>query len=254
MSAAIWHDVECGAYEADLALWEELAVETGGPVLDLGCGTGRVALHLARRGHTVVGLDREAELLAALARRAEGLPAEAELGDAASFALGARFGLVLAPMQLLQLLDREGLAGCLRCTREHLRPGALAAAAIVDEASIVAPAGSSSPLAEDGLTNDGLTAPVPAAREVDGTVSSSLPLENRLGEDGEIVVRRLRQVVSPAGELSESESTIRLAALTAEGLEEEARAAGLRPAGRREIPPTADHVGSTVVLLEAEAD
>ncbi len=41
---AIWHDAECGAYAADLALWEELAAAAGGPVLDLGCGTGRVAL------------------------------------------------------------------------------------------------------------------------------------------------------------------------------------------------------------------
>jgi tRNA G46 methylase TrmB len=47
---AIWHDVECGSYQADLPLWEELAQRAQGAVLELGCGTGRVALHLARRG------------------------------------------------------------------------------------------------------------------------------------------------------------------------------------------------------------
>ena len=44
-----WHDVECGGYDADLPLWRELAARRGGPVLDVGAGTGRVALDLARR-------------------------------------------------------------------------------------------------------------------------------------------------------------------------------------------------------------
>ena len=45
--AIAWHDAECGSYRADLPLWRELADEAGGPVLDLGCGSGRVALDLA---------------------------------------------------------------------------------------------------------------------------------------------------------------------------------------------------------------
>ena len=44
----MWHDVECGSYVADLPLWRRLAAEAGGPVLDVGAGTGRVALDLAR--------------------------------------------------------------------------------------------------------------------------------------------------------------------------------------------------------------
>ena len=72
--AVIWHDLECGYYELDLPLWRELADGARGPVLDIGAGTGRVALDLARRGHEVVALDRDAELLAAL-RRARERPA-----------------------------------------------------------------------------------------------------------------------------------------------------------------------------------
>ena len=53
--AVIWHDVECGAYAADLPLWRELAAGRSGPVLEIGCGTGRVALDLARDGHAVTG-------------------------------------------------------------------------------------------------------------------------------------------------------------------------------------------------------
>src|SRR4051794_40089314 len=47
---ALWHDLECGAYREDLALWHTLAGVTGGPVLDVGAGTGRVSLDLAARG------------------------------------------------------------------------------------------------------------------------------------------------------------------------------------------------------------
>jgi len=55
VSAAIWHDIECGAYTADLPLWEELAA--GGAVLDVGAGTGRVALRLARAGCAMTAVD-----------------------------------------------------------------------------------------------------------------------------------------------------------------------------------------------------
>jgi len=58
----IWHDVECGAYAADLPLWRDLAISHAGPVLDVGAGTGRVSLHLAGQGHRVVALDRGLEL------------------------------------------------------------------------------------------------------------------------------------------------------------------------------------------------
>ena len=69
MSGVIWHDLECGGYRADLPLWRELAEHEGSPVLDVGAGTGRVALDLARRGHEVV-LDRTtAEDLEAAAPR-----------------------------------------------------------------------------------------------------------------------------------------------------------------------------------------
>jgi len=229
-----WHDTECGAYEADLTLWEELAE---GGVLDLGCGTGRVSHHLARRGHAVIGLDAEPAFVDAFNERAEQLPALAFAGDAQGFSLDSVFDAVLAPMQLIQLLaDADQRAGCLRCVAAHLKPGGRAAFAIVER--VPAPVAGPPPL--------------PDTREVDGWVYSSLPIEAGVDADG-LRARRLRQTVSPAGELEEELDEILLAMLDAPTLEREAAAAGLAPAGRRAVPPTADHVGSSVVLFERPA-
>jgi hypothetical protein len=68
-------------------------------------------------------------------------------------------------------------------------------------------------------------------------------------EDGAVAVDRLRQAVSPAGELSEAVATVRLASVTPAELEAEGRAAGFEPLPSRRVPETTDHVGSTVVLL-----
>jgi hypothetical protein len=86
-------------------------------------------------------------------------------------------------------------------------------------------------------------------REIDGWVYSSLAVEAAIGP-GEIIVRRLRQTVSPEGPLSEELNEVRIATFTAAALESEAAAFGLVPAGRREIPATERHIGSLVVLLE----
>lgn len=247
-TAAIWHDVECGSYAADLPLWEELAERSGGTVLELGCGTGRVALHLARRGHQVVGLDRDPALIATLAQRASdsghsGVGQKSEaladlvellLADARAFKLKSPVSLVLAPTHLLQLLAGPAArAECLRCIAAALRPGGLLAASILE--AMPEP--------------DGAPPPLPDVREVDGWVYSSLAVEAAIGP-GEIIVRRLRQTVSPEGSLSEEPNEVRIATFTTEVLESEAAAHGLVPAGRHEIPATDLHVGSLVALLE----
>lgn len=235
---AIWHDVECGAYEADLELWEELADEAAGAVLELGCGTGRVGLHLARRGHPVIGIDSDAALVTAFNQRSGELPAVADLGDAKRFDLSREFRLALAPMQLVQLLAGEAeRVACLSCMASHLQSGGRGALAIVDRMP--------------GAVVDS-SPPLPDVREADGWVFSSLPLETVAGDE-EIVVRRLRQTVSPGGDLSDEVNEVRLRMLSADRLEREAEQAGLRPAGRRAIAPTDAHVGSTVVLLEKVA-
>jgi SAM-dependent methyltransferase len=233
---AIWHDLECGSYEADLPLWEELADEAQGYILELGCGTGRVTVHLAKRGASlVIGLDCDPELVAAVWERAHPA-ADAELDDVRDFDLASEFALVLAPMQLIQLLEGRGeRINCLKCVTEHLMAGGRAAFAIVEELEL-APAGGTAP-------------PLPDVQQIEGWIYSSQPLDV-VASSGMFVVRRLRQTVSPEGELSDEIDEVELCPLAAETLEDEAIEVGLRPAGRRSIPATEAHVGSTVVLLE----
>jgi SAM-dependent methyltransferase len=235
----LWHEVECGGYQADLALWDELAEEAAGPVLELGCGAGRVCVHLARAGHEVTGLDRDADMLAAARGRADGLGLELVAADVTQFELGPeRFSLILAPMQLLQLLEGSSARrACLAAVTRHLRPGGRVALAIVDR--VPPPDPSLPPL-------------LPDVREFDGWVYSSLPVD-ALVEPGRISIRRLRQVVSPAGELRDEQAEVRLLTLSVDELEAEAEDAGLHPLGRRTIAATDAHVGSVVVLLEKEA-
>ena len=234
----IWHDVECGGYDADVSTWERLAVERDEPVLELGCGTGRIALHLAAHGHDVAGVDLEADLIAAATNRAtaRGLGLELVSMDVRELRLGRSFALVLAPMQLFQLLEgAEGRRRAFDAVARHLEPGALLAAAIVEGAPTAA-------LGEG-------TATLPDVREHDGWIYSSLPLEV-ISAEGRLIVRRLRQTVAPDGDLSEALDTVELDLLTADAFEAEARNTGLMPVGRLTIDATEAHVGSTVVLLE----
>jgi SAM-dependent methyltransferase len=234
----IWHDLECGAYLEDLDLWRSLAAECGGPVLDVGAGTGRVTLDLARRGHEVTALDRDAALLAELARRTHGLNVHTVVADARDFDLGRRFGLCLVPMQTIQLLPvATGRGAFLRCARAHLDAGALLAIAITETLDLYE-------------VLDGMPALLPDMRELDGVVYASHPTAVRADRNGFVLERR-RETITASGGRTVEYDAVHLERLTAAQLEREAEAVGLTPAGRRMIPATDDYVGSSVVMLRA---
>jgi SAM-dependent methyltransferase len=228
----IWHDVECGHYRADLALWRELADEAGGPVLDVGAGSGRVALELARAGHEVTALDIDAELLAVLRERAGGLPVRTLVADGAGFDAGeAAFALVAVPMQTIQLLDDR--RGFFASARRAVAPGGLVALAIAEMLE---------------RFGDEVELPDADAAEVDGWRFESQPTAVR-DVSGGTRIERLRYTTAPGGRRTAEPNAITLAAVTVEGLHAEGAAAGLEPAGARHVAATADHVGSEVVLL-----
>jgi SAM-dependent methyltransferase len=231
----VWHDLECGGYAQDLELWRELAGD--GPVLDVGCGAGRVALDLASLGVPVVGLDTDAELLRALRHRAGDLPVHTVRGDARGFDLGRRFPVVLAPMQTVQLLGGQaGREAFLRCARAHLEPGGLLALALAD--------------ALEGFDEDTATPPLPDVVERDGIVYFSQPVAVK--DEGErVAIHRVREVVDRDGGRSSGLDVIRLDRLEPEQLEAEAATAGFTVSERRLIAPTDEFVGSVVVMLRA---
>ena len=243
-TAVIWHDIECGAYAEDLPLWRSLAASRGDPVLDVGAGTGRVALDLAEAGYQVTALDRDPELLDALERRLADNSriardiCQTAVADARDFDLGQRFPLVIVPMQTIQLLGGpEGRGRFLRCAHRHLTPGGMLAAAIAEVLELYE-------------VVEGFEMPLPDIREYDGVVYSSQPTAVR-AERGGFVLERQRETVAPKGERTVEQNLIRLDGLTARGLEREGRAAGFTPAGRATVRATADYSGSEVVMLSA---
>ena len=226
----IWHDVECGAYAADLPLWRHLASEAGGPVLDVGAGTGRVALDLARAGHEVTALDIDGELLRELERRADGLPVRTVVADAADFDAG-EFALVLVPMQTIQLVPQRH--GFFASARRAVGSGGLVALAITERLE---------PFEAE------VELPAPDTGEADGWRFLSQPTAVRV-LPGAMRIERLRHTIGPDGERTTEPNVIELAAVTAEGMLEEGEAAGLRRHATLHVAPTPEHVGSEVVVL-----
>ena len=240
----IWHDLECGGYDIDLPLWLELAAAApGASVLDVGCGTGRVALPLARAGNPVTAVDMDATLLAELARRAAALPVEIVCGDARELNLPFRgFALCVAALQTIQLFgDAMRRARFLAAARRHLRLGGILACAIVSE------------LESFGFADGDAPPPAEHLRR-NGRLYVSHAVAMRVHADT-IHIKRWRFVIGEGGrrDLPEPEAVevLQLARFTATQLESEGRAVGFTPLSRRATPETDRYFGSEVVLLRA---
>jgi SAM-dependent methyltransferase len=114
----------------DVRFYTELALARGGPVLEYGCGNGRIAIPIARHGFEVTGVDLSAAMLADMRERLRGEPAEVRRlvkvrrGDMRSVRLKRRFPLVLCTFNaFLHLYTRQDVERFLARAREHLEPG-----------------------------------------------------------------------------------------------------------------------------------
>lgn len=101
--------------------------EKGQAVLDIACGTGRVALRLAQIGIRVVGMDLAPDMLAVAQQKTQGLPNVRWVqADMRCFDLGEQFGLVIIPVHSFQfMLTPQDQVDCLKAIRRHLLPGGL---------------------------------------------------------------------------------------------------------------------------------
>lgn len=127
---ALYYDHAYARYSVDIRFYVGLAKEHGGPVLELGVGTGRVALALAKAGFEVVGVDRMEPMLERARHRVSRRPKRTQRritlvqGDFRDARLDRAFPLVIAPFNALQhLYTREDVERALSTVRTHLAPG-----------------------------------------------------------------------------------------------------------------------------------
>lgn len=126
----LYDSVPLYAARGDVSFYVKEAAGVEGPVLELGCGTGRILLPLAREGQAVVGLDSSEQMLARCrAKLRDETPDVRDRvvlyhGDVRSFALGRTYPLIIAPFRVMQqLVTIEDQIKIVDCVARHLMPG-----------------------------------------------------------------------------------------------------------------------------------
>jgi SAM-dependent methyltransferase len=127
---ARFYDLDFGEADADLFMYQQFASRCGSPILELGCGTGRVLLPLARQGYQITGVDLSLPMLEV----ARGKVAAEDLSERVTFSqqdmreleLGDRFNLAFAAINsFMHLLNTDDQLAALAHIRHHLNPGGL---------------------------------------------------------------------------------------------------------------------------------
>jgi SAM-dependent methyltransferase len=171
--ADLYDHVTTYGSRGDVEFFVDEAKRSGGPVLELGCGTGRVLIPTARAGIEIVGLDLSEHMLDTCRRKLADEPAKVRSkatvvsGDMRHFALGQKFNLVTIPFRPFQhLTSVDDQLSCLRSVHSSLNPGGRFILDLFNPKL-------------EALTADNL------GQEVDENIEFSLP-------DGSVVTRKYR--------------------------------------------------------------
>ena len=124
------YDLFYDDFQDDIEMYRGFAGRTGGPILEVGSGTGRVALALAEEGHTVVGLELSDAMRAVAQHNAERAQRIDRVtfvaGDMRRFKIDQYFGLIIVPLNtFLHNLTLDDQLATLACFKRHVRPGGL---------------------------------------------------------------------------------------------------------------------------------
>jgi SAM-dependent methyltransferase len=139
-------------YLEDLPFWLSLVEQTGDPVLELGCGTGRVLKPLAEAGHRTIGLDYNFSMLEFFKSNIGSIIIKPQLiaADISRFNLATSFQLIFLPCNTFSTLDDSHRIGCLASIHHHLAHGGIFAVSLPNPAILkVLPARSASQLEDE---------------------------------------------------------------------------------------------------------
>jgi len=127
---AATYDIRTATPAGEIDFYVARARASGGPVLELGCGTGRISWPIARAGISIVGLDIERAMLDRAEAKRQHQPLEVSnharfvAGDMSNFSLDEQFALAIIPFRaFLMLLTVEAQQRTLACVHRHLLPG-----------------------------------------------------------------------------------------------------------------------------------
>ena len=118
------YDLQYSDFPKDIPFWIHHGKKYGGSILELACGTGRVAIPLAKEGFEVTGLDVSQSMLGQAKKKAlaAGVPVEWVHADCRDFDLERQFGLIIFPFNSMShLYELEDVEFCLSCVRKHLK-------------------------------------------------------------------------------------------------------------------------------------